>query len=76
MTTAMRLRDLEQTITRLQNLSDKWCARKIPVGNPVESECAKQQRADGVELRQALMPLQAVNVDVFRALLDALDDAE
>lgn len=70
----MQIRDLEQTITRLQNLSDRWIARKIPHGDPIESECAKQQRADGVELRQLLMPLSSLHVQILRAMLEMEGD--
>ncbi|WP_037161036.1 hypothetical protein [Rhodococcoides fascians] len=71
MTNEMQQRDLEQTITRLQNLSDNMIATRIPVGGSASDiEAAKQRRADGVELREAMMPLSARDLAMFRAILD------
>lgn len=67
----MQLRDLEQTVTRLQDLSDEMVSTRIPHWRmPDDVAAAKQRRADGVELRGLLMPFSELNLAVLRAELD------
>ena len=65
---AMQHEDLKQTITRLQNLSDVMRETKIPWGEgstDMDRGAAMQRRADGMELREALMPISSVDAQIF-----------